>query len=314
MVCYKATEAVSIEPPTYFKYNTIMQEYRATLAEHQRFDRWNRWTLHAPALAGIKPGQYAALRVATPGSYDSLVPVPVWAAAADTQRGTITILAAQDDPAAAFLARQPAGGTLNLLAPLGRGWQLPPSARTLAIVGTHAHAGALFGLAQHAVARGLAVSLVLGVDDPQAAPPPFLLPADAEYNVAQGTKNKEQGTGKGSKAAKKRNKEQNADLITNAQSAIQHPAAAAALHHLSDDTLRWADVLAVALPLDLLPTVAQRMRNTRLNWTDNMAQALVLPPPVCHVGVCGVCAVPTRQGYQLACVDGPVFDLKKLAR
>ncbi len=284
-----------------------MQEYTATIVEHQRLDRWSRWTLHAPALVNIDPGQYVAMRCAPPNSYDPLVRLPLWTADADPRGGTITVLLARDAPAWQFLARQPIGGSVDLLGPVGRGWQIAPTARTLAIVGTTEHAGALFSLAQRAVRRGLAVSLLLGADEPDAAPPPFLLPADAEYNVAQGTRNTEQGTGKqASKETKKQKRQQEADPIPNSQSKIEN--------QLSDDTIRWADVLACALPLDQLTLVAQRIRAARLNWADGMAQALVLPPPVCHVGVCGVCAVPTRGGYRLACVDGPIFDLKELAR
>jgi hypothetical protein len=91
-------------------------------------------------------------------------------------------------------------------------------------------------------------------------------------------------------------------------------AANAVLDQLTDDTLRWADVLALALPLDRLSAVAQRIKKTRLQWYDGLAQALVLPSPACHVGICGVCAVPMRQGYRLACIDGPVFDLKEVTR
>jgi len=296
-----------------------MQEHTATLVEQQRLGRWSRWTLQVPALATIDPGQYVAMRCAPSGSYDPLVRVPVWSANADARAGTITVLSAQNDPGWSFLTRQPIGGTIDLLGPLGRGWQLPPSARTLAIVGTAEHAGALFGLAQRAVQRGLAVSLLLGANDLDAAPPPFLLPADAEYNIAQGTGTqrvpREQGTGKqASKGTKKQKRQQETDPIQNSKSVIQNIAAVAAVRQLSDDTIRWADVLACALPLDQLMIVAQRVRATRLNWADGMAQALVLPPPVCHVGVCGVCTVPTRHGYRLACVDGPVFDLKDLAR
>ncbi len=282
-----------------------MQEHIATLVEHQRLGRWSRWTLHAPALVNMEPGQYVAMRCAPPGSFDPLVRLPLWAADADARAGTISVLLVQDDPAWRFLARQPTGGSIEVLGPLGRGWQIAPTARTLAIVGTTEHAGALFGLAQRAVRRGLAASLLLGADDPDAAPPPFLLPADAEYNVT-GAWNEGRRVRDGKPQKRKNKHKGEPDLISNPNSTI--------LTQLTDDTIRWADVLACALPLDQLTIVAQRVRATRLNWTDGLAQALVLPPPVCSVGVCGVCGVPTRGGYRLACMDGPVFDLKDLAR
>lgn len=254
-----------------------MQEHTATLADQQRLGRWSRFTINVPSLTHLQPGQYVALRCAAGGSYDPLIRLPLWVANSDAHAGTLTLLIEQGEAAFAFLTEVPTGKKIELLGPIGHGWQITPTARTMAILGTATHAAALFGLAQHAVRRGLAVTLLLGTHEPDAAPPPFLLPSDAEYNVAHGS-----------------------DITT------------AALDLLTDETLRWADQLAVALPLETLPTIAQRLRQTRLNWTDNMAQALLLPPPACHVGVCGTCTIPTRQGYRLGCTDGPVFDLKRI--
>jgi dihydroorotate dehydrogenase electron transfer subunit len=268
-----------------------MQEHSATLLDHQRLGRWSRWTLSAPALANLQPGQYVALRCAPADSYDPLVREPLFVAGTDARAGTISWLVEQNNAAWAFLVSQPIGAALSVLGPLGHGWQIPPTARTVALVGTTTHAAALFGLAQHAVARGLAASLLLGAPAADAAPPPFLLPADAEYNLAIAT---DEGR------------------ATRDEQDTTSRAATVALEQLTADTLRWADVLAVALPFEILSTVAQRVRHHRLQWTDGMVQALVLPPPACHVGVCGVCTVPTRQGYRLACVDGPVFDLKQV--
>ena len=255
-----------------------MQEHIATLIELQRFGYWSRFKIHAPGLAQMQPGQYMALHAALPGSYDPLRRLMLFPSNTDARTGTIDVLVAQNDPAHGFLASQPSNGPITLLGPIGHGWQLERAVRTVALAGTVAHAATLFGLAQVAVRRGCAVSLLLSAHEPNIPPPPFLLSADAEYNVTYGS-----------------------DL------------AQTVLDQISDDTLRWADMLALALPIDHLATIAQRIWQTRLNWTEGMAQALLLPDPVCYVGVCGVCAVPTRQGYRLSCIDGPVFDLKQVA-
>lgn len=285
-----------------------MQEHTATVVEHQRLGHWSQIVLSAPALVNLQPGQYVALRCAAPGSYDPLIRLPLFVANTDIRAQTINLLVAQDDPTYTYIAGQPAGAALNLLAPLGHGWQLGPTARTLVLAGLVEHAAALFGLAQQAVRRGLAVSLLLGERTPDTAPPPFILPADAEYNVVREAEDTEQPKSKKRKA--QRNE-------SDTGAGIQHPDAKllqALGNQLSDDTLRWADILALGLPQEILPVIAQRIRSARLNWNEGMAQALLLPPPACHVGVCGVCSVPTRQGYRLACVDGPVFDLLHLAR
>ena len=75
----------------------------------------------------------------------------------------------------------------------------------------------------------------------------------------------------------------------------------------------WADWLALDLPLEALAGLraclglAPRMR------LACAAQALIHTAMPCSgIGTCGACAVPHRQGWKLACKDGPVFDLDQL--
>lgn len=271
-----------------------MQESTAILLDQQRFERWTSFTLGSAQLAAAQPGQYVALRCAAAGSYDPLLRRPLFVATTDARANTCTLLVSDLDPAYDFLNSQVRGAALNLLGPLGRGWNVGTSARTLALISTPPQASALFALAHSSVARGLAVTLALGApqddapiadDDlqPLIAPPPFLLPAAAEYNIAQG----------------------------------DYPAEAA-LSLLDDALLRWADLLAIALPLELLPRVAERVRSVRLQWNRDFAQvALLSSQPnqlACYVGICGACSVDGRHGRKLVCSDGPVFDLRDLVR
>lgn len=79
------------------------------------------------------------------------------------------------------------------------------------------------------------------------------------------------------------------------------------------DALDWADYLA----LDLAPGWQAGWRNS-LGLRDGQklpfyGQALVRTPIACSgIGDCGVCAVRTREGWSLACKDGPVYDLEVL--
>ncbi len=72
----------------------------------------------------------------------------------------------------------------------------------------------------------------------------------------------------------------------------------------------WADYLAVdltAAQLDELPRLFTTQSGKRLPCA---AEALVLTPLACGgQAECGVCALETSRGWQLACKDGPVFDL-----
>jgi hypothetical protein len=79
------------------------------------------------------------------------------------------------------------------------------------------------------------------------------------------------------------------------------------------EVLAWADFLALEAPL----SDVSRLR-TVLGFRPEQvlpcpAQVLIHTMMPCgRVAECGVCAVPTRKGWKLACQDGPVFDLSVL--
>jgi dihydroorotate dehydrogenase electron transfer subunit len=270
-----------------------MQESAALLLDQQRFEGWAAFTLGSAQLATSQPGQFVALRCAAPGSYDPLLRQPLFVAATDQRANTATLLLPEAHPAYDSLNSRLRGAALDLLGPLGHGWKIGSAVRTLALLGTAAQAPALFALAQAAVARRLAVSVSIGatndgqipINSPaeSSAPPAFLLPPAAEYHVAYGS-----------------------------------DPAEAALTLLDEQLLRWADLLAIALPSSYLPRVARHVRNTRLQWNRDFAQAALLDPAdtqlACCVGVCGVCSIETRHERQLVCSAGPIFDLRDLVR
>jgi NAD(P)H-flavin reductase len=79
------------------------------------------------------------------------------------------------------------------------------------------------------------------------------------------------------------------------------------------DALAWADFLAAALaPANLAPFRRACGLAVHRHFRP-VAQALLLTPmPCAGTGECGLCAVTTTRNYQLACNDGPVFDLNHL--
>ena len=74
----------------------------------------------------------------------------------------------------------------------------------------------------------------------------------------------------------------------------------------------WADFLALDLSRDQLPSVMESINTASYS---GQGQVLVETPIPCGgMGDCGICAIPVKQGYKLACKDGPVFDLKNLSK
>ena len=79
------------------------------------------------------------------------------------------------------------------------------------------------------------------------------------------------------------------------------------------ELLTWADFIAIDLPIAALPELRTRLGLGAQAWLPCPGQALLLAPMPCGgIAECGVCAVPARRGWKLACKDGPVFQLDEI--
>jgi dihydroorotate dehydrogenase electron transfer subunit len=79
------------------------------------------------------------------------------------------------------------------------------------------------------------------------------------------------------------------------------------------ENLAWADFMAFDLPITRLSTLRDTLGLLPHDRLPCPAQTLMFSPMPCGgVGDCGVCAVPARRSYKLACKDGPVFDLNDI--
>jgi dihydroorotate dehydrogenase electron transfer subunit len=82
---------------------------------------------------------------------------------------------------------------------------------------------------------------------------------------------------------------------------------------LLPDALRWADFLAIETALPALAGLSERLKLLVGQPSPCPTQVLVAADMPCGgVAECGVCAVRTRRGWRLACLDGPVFDYNSL--
>jgi NAD(P)H-flavin reductase len=76
---------------------------------------------------------------------------------------------------------------------------------------------------------------------------------------------------------------------------------------------QWADYLAVAGSRESMHGWRERFTGEEQLRLPREAQALVVIPMPCGgLAKCGVCSVDTRRGVELACEDGPVFQLHDL--
>lgn len=79
------------------------------------------------------------------------------------------------------------------------------------------------------------------------------------------------------------------------------------------EALAWADFLALDISLPQLSKLRAALNLADHETVPCHAQVLIETTMPCGaIGQCGVCAVPAKHGCKLACIDGPVFDLKQL--
>jgi dihydroorotate dehydrogenase electron transfer subunit len=190
------------------------------------------------------------------------------------------ILVPPDHPAARLQPR----ATVNILGPLGQGFEVQASVRHLLLVADTTHLPTLLSLAQpkdqvSSREPGLSVALLLSGSTAAELYPVRLLPPALEVHIvtADGSAGQESSP---------------LDLFA--------------------DLARWADCVCIAGKPDTYTALAHIVREVRLGPGPGFAQALVVPPLVCGVGACQGCAVETAHSTKLACTDGPVFDLLAL--
>jgi dihydroorotate dehydrogenase electron transfer subunit len=77
----------------------------------------------------------------------------------------------------------------------------------------------------------------------------------------------------------------------------------------STELLAWADVIVTSGSEELYRALADAIRAARYRLEPGFARVFVDVPMPCGTGACYACAVETTRGIQLACADGPAFDL-----
>jgi len=302
-------------------------QHQLTIADQRPVSERLVWlTLQAPELArAARPGQALLLRCAEPGSADPLLRRALPVAAAEERLGQIGLLYAPDERGLAWLAHRRPGEQLDALGLFGAPFALDRRTRNLLLVGQGPGLAALLLLARQHAARGGAVALLAGADEPALLPPPFLLPADVEYQSVVGravelllpqTKDEGRRTKEPSNAKRRRPPTEDEGRRTKDQASAagagESATGSSQLAISGTELLTWADQLCAALPEDQLAQLAEALRTVKYRWERGFASALLEAPLVCGLGACGVCAVETRKGQRLACVDGPVFDLRDL--
>lgn len=257
-----------------------MDQIQATILHKETIHPalWRLTVEIGPLADGLEPGKFFLARCADPAT--AYLRRPLFPSAIGA--GTCAFLLHPDpDPGLAWLIARAPGETLDLVGPLGRGFELGPAVRNLLLVSDVAAIGPLLALAAQASGRPGNVVMALGGSRAAGLYPLHLLPPPVEAQVT---------TLDGSLGWR------------------------GSVVDLLPDLLRWADAVCCLGTPGLYRELRGQIESVRFRLEPGFAQALVTGPPLhgCGVGSCLACVVPVERGYRLACVDGPVFDLAAL--
>ncbi len=246
---------------------------RITATERLFGSTYLTWFQSPTLLAGASPGRFLMFRL--PGSSDPLLPRPM---SYYRIRGTdeVGILYQARGRVTTLLAEQPAGTEVLLWGPLGRGFDIRPTAQNVLLVAGGMGVAPLVWLADEAVTLGKNVTFVIGARNATLLPPSNLFSPQVEL------------------------------ILTTEDGSAGRKGIAS---HVFEDNLAWADQVFACGPhamYESMASIARRLRDR------TSVQVLLETPMACGMGLCYGCAVETRRGMRQVCHDGPRFDLREV--
>ena len=244
---------------------------RATLVANERVaEGVGLAVFEAPRTsAAIRPGQFVHLRIAEGVDFILRRPFSVYRAAA----GRLEILYQVVGRGTRVLAQAAPGAVMDLIGPLGHGWQVPEGVAHALVVAGGLGAAPMGMLVEELARRGVATTLAQGA--PSEA---RLLARDLFEATCRRT---EVATDDGSAGL--------CGLVTELTGGL-----------IAADR---PDIVYVCGPESMQRIVAAQAAAAGVPCQVSLERLMA-----CGVGACLSCVVSTVMGRKRACVDGPVFD------
>ena len=245
--------------------------------------------LESPEIAAaVEPGQFVHMLV--PGMGEHILRRPFSVYAADAMHGTVDILyqvvGYGSDHMTTLTSDGPFADQVEMIGPVGHGWQAPAGAKRALLVGGGVGAAPLFMLAESLVANGVSLDVVLGAQTEAALTcrnryEQLLMNAKGDCAEA------------GPRCATDDGSYGRSGFCT---SLVEEALDAA------KQTGEPYDYLAVCGPEPLMKIVARMGDEAGVPTEISMEKRMA-----CGIGACLSCVVDTVDGKKRACVDGPVF-------
>lgn len=259
----------------------LVNETARILSNEFAGPRLHLMTLEAPQIAAsIEPGQFIHMKVPRMEAHILRRPFSVYVR--DVDAGTIDVLYQVVGFGTDHMTGLAAGEECELIGPIGATWNPPAEGRCL-LVGGGVGAAPLFMLCEQIAASEASVDVVLGAQTKDA------LVCRERYAALLGGK---------PRCATDDGTYGRAGFCT---SLVEEALAAAAAEGSP------YDYVAVCGPEPLMKIVAGLAADAGVRCEVSMEKRMA-----CGIGACLSCVVDTVDGKKRACVDGPVFDARKV--
>lgn len=244
----------------------------------------NIWlmTVEAPHIAvDARPGQFVHVRI--PGMDDHILRRPLGIYARDVQAGTVDMMYQVLGFGTDRMTHLACGEAVELIGPVGRGWEPPADAKRALVVAGGVGSAPLFPLIEELTGRGVDVHAVLGASTVDA------LVARERYAGVLGCE-----------------PACSTDDGTFGHAGFCTPLVEAALTEAAESGNLF-DYVACCGPEPLMRIVAAMAADAGVFCEVSLERRMA-----CGVGACLSCVVDTVNGKRRACVDGPVFPSQEV--
>lgn len=244
--------------------------------------------LQAPIVAqSVQPGQFVHMKI--PGREAHVLRRPFSIYDCDGAAGTCEILYQEVGSLTEFMTRLSSSATVELLGPVGQGWTAPQRVRDgrcarALLVGGGVGAAPLYLLGKALVEAGVAVDVVLGAQTRDALVCHGRYARLCGIDPACSTDDGSFGT---------------AGFATGL---VQERLDAGCMA----DGAPY-DYMAVCGPTPLMKIAADQAEKAGVYCEVSLERFMA-----CGLGACLSCVVDTTEGKRRSCVDGPVFDSRKV--
>lgn len=239
-----------------------------------------RIRLHAPEVAtSAKPGQFVHIRI-KPG-YEPFLRRPFSLHRIDIENKNIELLYRVIGDGTKQLSQMNAGDYVNVMGPLGNGFETQSSFDHAIIVAGGMGSAPVFFLIDTLVKSGKSATLLWGVrNGREIFDESYLKKIGVDVQIATEDASKGQSgfvTGLLSEYLKQKFK-----------------------------NIKYQGYICG--PEGMIKEIQNIVKNDKINWQVSMEEKMA-----CAVGVCLGCAISIRnKGFQMVCKDGPVFNLKEI--